>query len=236
MIRPKNDHCVVVKFISLERFEHSPDLAVHETRAGQITADQVAPLVAFLQPLVANLRQIPVHIPRKTGRVVTVTAKDFWQHTVVVRIKVEPLLRRETRDMREEKADRQKERLAGLGIELLDGPRGDLPVTLVLVLVREHAPVHQLVIPERRRTDQFRRRIRCPAGSRAKFIEFLVRLLSTVATMKNFSRRVGRVAAVLLEILRQRHEIFQLRHRSKPRRQTVNTGRAGSHPGHQACA
>jgi hypothetical protein len=238
----------------LERLHQAADLRVHETRAGEIRAAEIAPLVGFFDPLEPRLGQIPVQIPGEARGVIAVAAQDLGQQLIAVRVEVIPLLGDVAGHVRQEVAHGQEQRLilAGL-LQLFDGPTGDLIVALVLVAMRKHAPVHQWMVAHGRGGNEFLRRLGADAGGGAAHCEIFHRLGSRAgfrlalglaaapaaaaggALMKNFSRRPGAVAGGL-EVLRQRHAVLELRQRAERRRQAVDAGGRRPQPGEQAGA
>ena len=176
-----------------------------------------------------------MHVPAKARGIITVTPFDLGQDRVVIRIQVEPFLRGKEGYVRQEKADGHKERFLGLFIELINGPISDQPVALLLVFMREGAPVDQAMIAKRC-GDQFLIPLweGLAAGPRANQIKFLVRFLPAVTTVINLPCRVRRISPVLLQILRQRDDIFKLRHIAKPRREPIDARAARSPTDHQA--
>ena len=81
---------------------------------------------------------------------------DLWQDGVVVREKIEPFLGGVAGDVWEEETGCEEEGLFfGKGLELVDGPGGDLVISFVFVAVGEHSPIHAWVISHRGWSDEF---------------------------------------------------------------------------------
>ena len=76
VVAPDDDDRVVGQAGFVERVEHAADLRVHEARAGQVGADEVAPLVVFPDPLQPRFGQFPVQIPGEPRRVGAVVLPD----------------------------------------------------------------------------------------------------------------------------------------------------------------
>ena len=155
VVAPDHDDRVLCEALFLEGRQDAADLGVDEAGAGKVGADQIAPLVILADPFQAGLGQVPVEVPREAGRVGTVVLEDLGQDAVVIRIQIEPRLGGVAGHVGQEEAGGEEEGLVAGGVpELVDGPAGDLVIALVLVAVREHAPVHRRVVAHRGGRDE----------------------------------------------------------------------------------
>ena len=111
--------------------------------------------------------------------------------------------------MRQEETGGQEEGLLLRPVErsfqLFDRPTGDLPIPLVLVLVREGAPIHQGVVL--RCLYQLLLRASTHSGRRSQVLELAVGIGAAETTVVNLAGRIGGVA-VALEVLRERLDVL----------------------------
>ena len=173
-----------------------------------------------------------MQVPRESRSVVAVVPHDWWQQRLAIRIQVEPFLSRVTRNVRQEETHRHEEWFVGRCCELFDRPARDFPVAFVFVFVRKDSPINQRM--RGRSLHQFFFRSNSHTRRRTYDVEFGIGLFATVATVVNLARCKSFVA-VLLQVLRQGHEILEFVQTSEPRRQPANSGRGWSQAGHQTC-
>ena len=237
MIGPEHDNRVVGMAARLQRIEHAPDLAIDEANRRQVGRHEIAPLSCILEKLQPRLGQLPVQIPAEAGRVVTVVAADLGQDDRVERVHVVPLLRHVAGHVGQEEPGGQEEgpllRPVQRSLQLFDGPAGDLPVALVLVLVREGPPIHQGVVL--RRLHQLFLGAGSHSSRRSQVLELGIRLGPPEPPVVDLAGGVGGVA-VALEVLRQRLDVLQRLDLAEPRSEPVNPGAGGPAAGQQAGA
>src|SRR5262249_33809886 len=144
------------------------------------------------------------------------------------------LPRRIARYVRVPKADGQEPRGLWRLAQLLDRPVGDFPVVLVLVLLREDAPVHERV--RIGSPDELRLRPGRPAAVMAPYVYLLlinaVRLgrVGVVEDLAGGQRGV----AVPAKILQQCFGRLESLRRAKPGGQGIDSRRGRPQPGHDA--
>ncbi len=243
MISPNDNDGVVSNTRFIQRGHEAANLRIDKTGAGQVTADEIPPLVVLLDPLQPRLWQFPVQIPGKAWCVFAVIFDDLWQDAIVIRIKVEPLLRGIARHMRQKETGCNKEGLILRSFfNLLHRPGSDLVITFprVVIVQRPDAPVHGRMITHGSGWREFLGWFSAYASVRSGDLEFglryggfcccfILRLAfaasaaTTRATVVDFTCRGGEVA-VIFKMLRQGDTIFPLRQGAKPGGETIDAG------------
>ena len=120
--------------------------------------------------------------------------------------------------------------------QLVHRPTGNRPITFFFVLVRKGPPVHERIVPARRRTDQLLFGASTDFRGRSPDIGFQVRLFATaISTMVNLSTEQTFVT-VCTEVLRHRDQIRKRIDTPNPGRQSINARRRRATGCHDRCS
>ena len=139
-----------------------------------------------------------MHVPREARGVVAIAAFDLGQLGFGLGVHREPFFRGEAGNVREEESGRKEERSLWFGVEGFDCPVGDLVVALILILMREKSPVHELHFAGG--VDQFLLGEGSAGGAGSNVVELGVLFPTTVVAVVDFASGVGGVP-VGLEML-----------------------------------
>ena len=232
MVGPENDDGILIEAGFLDLLHDASDLMINEGGAGEIGAGKVLPLLGFLQKFQARLGELPMKIPGEARGIIAVGGMNGGELEGIERMLVEPLLGGEAGNVGEEKASGAEEGLTvffgRLLVEKVNGPGGDLVVDLVFILVREDAPVgelvgrgcilHQTLFGER-----------STGGSGPRFVplDVLTFGLFSVAAVENLPRHAG-VVAVVGEVLGKRSVILVFGQAAEKGRESIDAGRVGT--------
>ena len=212
VVAPEHDDRVPAAARGIERVEHAADLRVHKARAREVGAHERPPLAHAAQHAQARLGQFPVQIPGEERRVGAVVFLHRRHHERGIRIKVEPLLRRVARDVRQPEAGGNEERFVlRRALQRRDGRARNLEVRRVLVVLGERAPVHRgMPVGAGQLGDGLRGLAHARRGTPGVELRRVVFRLDG-AVVKNLTAGEGRVARAC-EGLGQRDTLTRHRH------------------------
>ena len=135
-----------------------------------------------------------------------------------------------TWDVRQEEADRKKERLLRLLVEFVDGPTSNFPIALFYVRMGKDAPIDKRVFSWR--FDELLFGPHADTCRRTEYLEFVISFPSPVAAVVDLAGRVGSVS-MAVQVLRKRLELVPFFGVADPRRKPVNAGRRRPQSRHQ---
>ena len=145
VVGPKHDDGIVPPANGVQFVEDAANLAIHKSRARQVGPHERTPLPGPLEPRQPRLGHLPMEIPGELGHIIAVMVFHRRKDDLVFgREQVEPLLRGETRHMRQAEPDGQEKGLVcWQQLHLGDGRVSSFPIRLVAIVLGKHAPVHR---------------------------------------------------------------------------------------------